>query len=90
MSDKRIEVRVSLDNDVLWYLFQEAHRRDMTLNDLVNEILKEHIDRLERERAKSDKDSVRRRPGIRKNKHGEGARRPVRNRTGAKARGTRS
>lgn len=66
--DNRVEVKVYLDDDVLWALFQEAHYRDMTLNDLVNEILKEHIDRLESKRA--DEDSVRRRPRVRKDKHG--------------------
>jgi len=36
---KMVSVTIELDRDVLWWLFNEAHRQDITLNQLVNDIL---------------------------------------------------
>jgi len=49
--DARIQVPVDLDNDTLLKLFAEAHKRDITLNQLVEEILRNMI-------AKHEKDSA--------------------------------
>jgi predicted DNA-binding ribbon-helix-helix protein len=43
------EVELTLDNDELLQLCLMAHKRDMTLNALVTEILTEQITRLEKE-----------------------------------------
>ena len=39
------EVEVNLPEDVLFELMMMAHRRDITLNQLCNEILREQLDR---------------------------------------------
>jgi len=41
--DARIQVPIELDNDTLLKLFTEAHKRDITLNKMVEEILKNVI-----------------------------------------------
>jgi hypothetical protein len=42
--DARIQVPVELDNDTLLKLFTMAHERDITLNELITEILQKVID----------------------------------------------
>jgi hypothetical protein len=42
--DKRVQVPIDLDNDTLLKLFTEAHKRDITLNQLITEILQKMID----------------------------------------------
>jgi hypothetical protein len=41
--DTRIQVPVELDDDTLLKLTMEAHKRDITLNKLIEEILRELI-----------------------------------------------
>jgi hypothetical protein len=41
--DTRIQVPVELDNDTLLKLTMEAHKRDITLNKMIEEILRELI-----------------------------------------------
>jgi len=41
--DNRIQVPIELDNELMMQLFMEAHKRDMTLNQLVEEILRNMI-----------------------------------------------
>jgi hypothetical protein len=43
--DKRIQLSVDLDNDVLFNLAMEAHKRDITLNKMIEIVLQEVIDR---------------------------------------------
>jgi len=43
--DERIEVPLDLDDDTLMKLFMMAHERDITLNEMVEIILREVIDR---------------------------------------------
>lgn len=43
--DKRIQVPVDLDDDVMLKLAMEAHKRDITLNKMVEEILQKMIDK---------------------------------------------
>ncbi len=38
-----VTITVDLDNDLILALALEAHKRDMKLNDYINEILKEAI-----------------------------------------------
>ena len=45
--DLRVQVPLTLDKDQMFELMQMAHRRDMTLNALVEEILRFEIDRLQ-------------------------------------------
>jgi hypothetical protein len=42
--DARIQVPVELDNDTLLKLFTMAHKRDITLNQLITELLQKVID----------------------------------------------
>ncbi len=41
--DNRVQVPLDLDDDLMMQLFMEAHKRDITLNQLVEEILKKVI-----------------------------------------------
>lgn len=45
--DERIQVPLDLDNDLMMRLMLEAHKRDITLNQMVELILQKQIDRLE-------------------------------------------
>jgi hypothetical protein len=47
--DTRIQVPIELDNDTLLKLFTEAHKRDITLNKMVEELLREVIDKHEKD-----------------------------------------
>jgi hypothetical protein len=42
--DSRIQVPLDLDNDLLLQLAMEAHKRDITLNKMVEIVLQEAID----------------------------------------------
>jgi hypothetical protein len=44
-SGKTEEVEINLPDDVLFELMLMAHERDITLNQLCNEILREQLDR---------------------------------------------
>lgn len=44
--DNRQEVEIDLPDDELFALMKMAHERDITLNQLVGQILEEQIDRL--------------------------------------------
>lgn len=47
MSDKndRVDVQIDIPDDVLFRLMLAAHERDITLNQLVEDILREQLDR---------------------------------------------
>lgn len=45
--DTRVQISVNLDDDVINWLYQEAHRQDITVNQLVNNILLAEINRLQ-------------------------------------------
>lgn len=47
--DKRVQVPVDLEDDILLQLCMEAHKRDITLNRLVEEILQNLIDKTKKE-----------------------------------------
>jgi hypothetical protein len=51
--DTRVSVPLDLEDDVLFDLMKEAHERDITLNELMEEVLRNAI-----ERAKNDPDSL--------------------------------
>lgn len=42
-----VDVEIDIDKEVLFNLCMIAHERDITLNQLCNEILKEEIEKLE-------------------------------------------
>lgn len=63
--DKRVKVIIEFEQSTLWYLFNKAHRLDITLNELVNRILIAYIDNLEKKGVKPVKDSIRRRTRVR-------------------------
>lgn len=41
--DKRVQIEIELEDDLMLQLCLEAHKRDITLNQLIEEILKLHI-----------------------------------------------
>jgi len=45
---KRVKVSIELEESTLWFLFNEAHKRDITLNEMVNIVLKRHIAQMEK------------------------------------------
>ena len=53
--DKRVAVQIDLPDDVLLRLCLLAHEADMTLNAFVNMILREYIDKIEKQRKVSVK-----------------------------------
>jgi len=63
--NKYVNVTIELEESTLWFLFNEAHRRDVTLNQLVNDLLLKYIEELENVNAKSPKNRVRRSPRVR-------------------------
>ena len=46
--DTRVQMPLTLDNDQLFDLMKLAHERDVTLNQLVETVLREHIERHEK------------------------------------------
>lgn len=63
--DGRVKITIEIKEDILWWLFNEAHRKDITLNQMVEDILKIYIDNLEKNGVKPIKDSIRRRTRVR-------------------------
>jgi hypothetical protein len=49
--DTRVSIPLNLPEETLFVLMQEAHKQDLTLNQLFENILKEEIDRHERNRT---------------------------------------
>lgn len=43
--DKKEEIEIELDNETLMTLFMMAHEKDITLNQLVEQILREELDK---------------------------------------------
>jgi hypothetical protein len=46
--DNRIQVPLDLDDALMMQLFMEAHKRDITLNQMVETVLREHIEQYEK------------------------------------------
>ena len=44
MSEKMVEVEIDFDEDDLLYLYELAHEKDITLNQLINDMLTEFIE----------------------------------------------
>jgi hypothetical protein len=42
--DDRVQIELNLDEDLLFDLMKLAHKQDTTLNQLVEKILREHIE----------------------------------------------
>lgn len=47
MKEDYVSVEIELDNDLLLQLALMAHRKDITLNQLIIDILKKEVERLE-------------------------------------------
>jgi len=58
--DTRVEVPLELDDTVLFGLMKMAHEQDITLNTLVENIVRAEIDRLEDQRIEDELDELRR------------------------------
>lgn len=52
--DKRVQMEVDLDDDTILLLAKEAHKRDITLNQMIEEILKKLIDERELKEFEND------------------------------------
>jgi predicted HicB family RNase H-like nuclease len=44
-SDNRVTIEIDLDEDLLYQLMLRAHEHDITLNQMIERILREYIDR---------------------------------------------
>lgn len=51
MEDNRETITIELDHDVLFALCMMAHERDITLNQLMEDILRAEMDRVEAEKG---------------------------------------
>lgn len=45
MSDNREEIEIDIPDDVLFNLMLQAHKQDITLNQMVERILREQLDK---------------------------------------------
>lgn len=50
MEDKREIIELDLDHDLLFKLFMMAHEQDITFNQLIENILRAEIERIEAEK----------------------------------------
>ena len=44
-SDNRVTIEIDLDEDLLYQLMLKAHEHDITLNQMIEKILREYMDR---------------------------------------------
>jgi hypothetical protein len=58
--DTRVEVPLELDDNILFDLMKMAHEQDITLNTLVERIVRGEIDRLEHQRIEDELNEIRR------------------------------
>jgi predicted HicB family RNase H-like nuclease len=52
--DNRVSIEIDLEEEMLYQLMLLAHEQDITLNQLVEQILREHIARLEKEKLERE------------------------------------
>jgi hypothetical protein len=57
--DTRVDVPIDLDRDTLFGLMQMAHEQDITLNQLIENIIRQEIYRLENQRVADELDEIR-------------------------------
>ena len=50
-TDNRVTIKIDLEQDVLYQLMLRAHEQDITLNQLVDRILREFIDEHEKSKV---------------------------------------
>jgi len=43
--DNRVTIEIDLDEDLLYQLMLKAHEHDITLNQMIEKILREYLDR---------------------------------------------
>jgi predicted HicB family RNase H-like nuclease len=44
MTDNRVTIEIDLDQDLLYQLMLTAHEHDITLNQMIEKILREYLD----------------------------------------------
>jgi predicted HicB family RNase H-like nuclease len=44
MTDNRVTIEIDLDEDLLYQLMLKAHEHDITLNQMIEKILREYLD----------------------------------------------
>ena len=45
MTDNRVTIELDLDEDLLYQLMLKAHEHDITLNQMIEKILREYLDK---------------------------------------------
>jgi predicted HicB family RNase H-like nuclease len=50
-TDNRVTIKIDLEEDVLYQLMLRAHEQDITLNQMVERILREYIDEYEKSKV---------------------------------------
>ena len=50
-TDNRVTIKIDLEEDVLYQLMLRAHEQDITLNQMVERILREYIDEHEKSKV---------------------------------------
>ena len=45
MTDNRVTIEIDLDEDLLYQLMLKAHEHDITLNQMIEQILREYLDK---------------------------------------------
>jgi predicted HicB family RNase H-like nuclease len=50
-TDNRVTIKIDLEEDVLYQLMLRAHEQDITLNQMVERILREYIDEYEKNKV---------------------------------------
>ena len=57
--DTRVDVPIDLDRETLFGLMQMAHEQDITFNQLIENIIRQEINRLENQRVANELDEIR-------------------------------
>jgi hypothetical protein len=57
--DTRVDVPINVDRETLFGLMTMAHEQDITLNQLIENIIRQEIDRLENQRITNELDEIR-------------------------------
>jgi predicted HicB family RNase H-like nuclease len=50
-TDNRVTIKIDLEEDVLYQLMLRAHEQDITLNQMIERILREYIDEYEKSKV---------------------------------------
>jgi hypothetical protein len=53
MTEKMVDMEIDISDEQFLFVAKKAHERDITFNEMFNIIMKEYIDKLEREGSAS-------------------------------------